>query len=514
MAEISLNQVLKQQQTLYTNIGTFSYIKSLGEGGNSYVFLFAKEDKNFAIKFLKPSDENKLKRFKDEYFCAMQIATHKNVVQAFHFDCISIDDENYFIIIMKSYEGTLNGIGNIEPHSEESKAKKGWKLFTDLASALQHLHKNKIIHRDVKPQNIFFDNLINEYVLGDLGIAHFSAEDFPKESRTKSAEKLANFSFSPPEQVDSKNPAREANDIYSLGQVLQWYLAGSIVRGLGRSRISTNQSPEKLIWLDSIIDISLRNDPNARFQSISDIYSHVESLKAPPPKNLWKPLHSFDDSIRRTFPRINGILSITDKNQIAKFFSNFHEQCTPDDFWYMSVEGGDNTYQLTIPINDEQWLFSNEEELDINKLIIYRDNHAPYKNFFVLLISPSKPFEIIDSDGKEIKRNIPEDWPTDRAVFWNGNYIDYNETRNGYYDFQGTVIPVERHLFHDRTRHLHKYAYIVVPEGTATAYMMDREPTERFLTSIVENSEITTSALEHYFKETRGQLHPEISKYM
>jgi serine/threonine protein kinase len=514
MAEISLNQLLKQQQTLHTNIGTFTYIKSLGEGGNSYVFLFAKEDKNFAIKFLKPNDDNKLKRFKDEFFCAMQISTHKNVAQAFHFDCISVNSENYFIIIMKSYEGTLNGIGNIEQDSQESKSVKGWKLFTELASALQHLHDNKIIHRDVKPHNIFFDNSINEYVLGDLGIAHFSAEDFPKESKTKPAERLANFSFSPPEQFNSKSPAREANDIYALGQVLQWFLAGSIVRGLGRSRISTNQSPKKLIWLDSIIDISLRNDPDTRFQSISDIYSYVESLKAPPPKNLWKVLHNFDDVIRKTFPKINKVLQIKDKVQIKKFLSNFHEQCKPDDFWYMTVDGGDNTYQLTTPIGNDCWLFGNEVEFHISELIIHRDNNALYRNFFVFLISPSKPFEIIDSDGKSVARVISEEWLTDTAVFWNGSYIDPDETKNGYYEINGESIPVDRGLFLDRMRHLQKFAYIVVPEGTPTAYMMDREPTQRLLASIIESSEITTFALEKYLKETRGNLHPEITKYM
>lgn len=256
--KMSLNKILKEQQTLNTNIGDFSYVKSLGEGGNSFVFLFKKGDQDFAIKFLKPSEESKLKRFKDEYFCAMQIATHENVVRAYHFDSVLVGDERYFIIVMRYYQGTLNSIGDVTSESDEVKGEKGWKLFCGLANALNHLHNNKIIHRDVKPQNIFFDEEIDKYVLGDLGIAHFSAEQFPKESRTKPSEKLANFSFSAPEQIDSKNPPRETYDIYSMGQVLQWYLTGALIRGLGRPQLSTLESPKKLQWLDSIIEKCLR----------------------------------------------------------------------------------------------------------------------------------------------------------------------------------------------------------------------------------------------------------------
>lgn len=513
MPETSLNKLLKEQQVLNTDIGVFSYVKSLGEGGNSFVFLFKKENIHFAIKFLKPSEESKLKRFKDEYFCAMQIATHENVVQAYHFDYVLVSNEKYFIIIMKHYQNTLNDIGNIASEGEEVKGEKAWKLFSDLVKALHHLHKNKIIHRDVKPQNIFFDNEVDGYVLGDLGIAHFSDDKFSKESRTKPSERMANFSYSAPEQIDSKNPARETNDIYSLGQVLQWYLTGTLIRGLGRTRVFNLESPEELKWLDSIIERCLRNAPDARFQSIPEIVSHVKELKAPPRKDYWKPIHEFDDAIRRSFPRINGTLSTGDRSSIERFFTNFHEQCEPDDFWYMTMEGGDSTYQRLIPFSDNKWLFCGYEELDIDKLIVYRDDHHPYKNFFVLLISPSKPFDIVDSNGNSLKRDVPQEWSTDLAVYWNGRYIDYKETKNGYYEFEGEVLTVDRESFSDRSRNLQKYAYIIVPLGTATAVMMDRMPTEKLLKAIVEHSDITDSALKEYLDATKSHHSTEIIMY-
>jgi serine/threonine protein kinase len=511
----SLNNILQERKTLQTNLGEFTFIKSLGEGGNSFVYLFEKGNKNFAIKFLKHNDDaKKLNRFKDEYFCAIQIATHKNIVQTYHFDSVSVNDDSYYIIVMRAYQKSLNDLGNIQRENEEFKNNNGWKLFQDLLQALKHLHENKIIHRDIKPQNIFFDQITEEFVIGDLGIAHFSDEDFPKEAKTNPAERLANFSFSAPEQVNSKDPAIEANDIYSLGQVMQWYLAGEIVRGLDRKKISNNQSPENLQWIDLVVSKCLKNHPSERFQSVNEIYTFLETLKTPPPKNLWNILHKFDNVIRRTFPRINGILSVSDKSQMRSFFLNFDKDCNPDDFWYMSVDEGDNTYQSLIELENGKWLFCKEEELNVEKLIIYRDSHSPYKNFFVLLISPSEPFELVDSAGEEIVRSITNEWSKDAAVLWNDKYIDSNETINGYYDNQGTVIPVSSELFSDRIRHLNRFAYIIVPEGTPTAFMMDRTPTGKFLQSIIQHSEIQASHLERYFKETRGHLSPEISRWM
>lgn len=515
MSDASLNKILRELQVLNTDLGDFSYIGSLGEGGNSFVFHYRKGSKDFAIKLLKPSDDRKLARFKDEYFCAVQIETQKNVAQMYHFDLVEIQQETFFAIVMKHYQGTLHKQGTIQNESATIKAEKGWKLFSELATALHHLHKNNIIHRDIKPQNIFFDESIDQFVLGDLGIAHFAAESFPKESITKPAERLANYSFSAPEQIDSKNPAKPSNDIYSLGQVLQWYLTGTMIRGLGRTRLSDSESPEKLRWLDSIIDKCLSNDPANRFQSITEIHKHVKDLSSSPiHKDYWVALHQLDNVIRETFPKIRGILIAEDKKYIHRFFSNFKSQCNPQDFWYMTMKGGDNTFEGLVPLDDQRWLLNKEVELAISKLIIYRDEHAPYKNFFVVLVSPDQPFEIVDSNGNRITRNIPKEWDTDIAVFWNERYIDSSETRNGYYETGEQVIPVTRDVFNDRIRHLKQYAYIIVPQGTATAVMNDRTPTEELLMSIVETGNLSKISLDKYLDNTRPHHSKEILMYV
>lgn len=512
-SKMSLSKILSNKKSIQTDIGDFEYVKNLGEGGNSFVFQFKKGNISFAIKFLKTKDSAKLNRFKDEFFCAAQIPSHKNIAKSYHFDKINIENEEYFIILMKHYGGTLSSEKTISDNDENTRSEKAWELFVCLANALAHLHSHRIIHRDIKPQNIFFDTDINEYVVGDLGIAHFSDEKFERNSKTTPSERMANFGFSAPEQINSKEPARESCDIYSLGQVIYWYLTGNTIRGLEMPPVANTNSPEKLKHLDSIIKKCLTNDPSKRFQSISEISEYLKKLKEPKRHDYWPAIHALDNSIRRSMPKINDTLEITDTKIINRFFNNFQEDCNADDFWYMSLEGGDNEFTGIEHISGSNYLFCKMTEINLSKLLVHRDTHYPYKNFFILLLDPSLPFELVDNEGQPLPRKLNSASKTDYATLWDEKYIDCNETNNGYYEHNGNVLEVDRNSFKDRIRHLEKYAYIVVPKGTATACMMDRTPTERFLERVVNSGCIETTSLATYKSETRSHHSREITIY-
>lgn len=510
---MSLSKKLSSKKTIQTDLGEFEYVGSLGEGGNSFVFQFKKGGTSFAVKFLKTSEESKLNRFKDEFFCSVQIPSHKNIARTYHFDKIDVEDEKYFIILMKYYDGTLSSEGVISTDDEDARSEKAWSLFACLARALTHLHSHEIIHRDLKPQNIFFDKSADEYVVGDLGIAHFSDDKFERDSKTKPSERMANFGFSAPEQINSKEPVKASCDIYSLGQVIYWYLTGNTIRGLEMHPIANSNSPEKLKHLSQILRKCLINDPVKRFQSMSEIFDFLKQLKQPSRPDYWKALHALDDSIRRSVPKIQGVLEITDTKVCNRFFKNFQEDCNFDDFWYMSLDGGDNELTGIEQLSDSNYLFCDMTEIRLSKLIIHRDSHYPYKNFFILLLAPSAPFDLVDNEGQPISRALGAERKTDYATLWGDKYIDCNETNNGYYEHKGDVLKVDRDSFKDRDRHLEKYAYIIVPKGTATACMMDRTPTERFLERVVNAGGIEPSSLETYKKETQSHHSSEITMY-
>ncbi|MGO7961185.1 hypothetical protein [Rhizobium leguminosarum] len=66
---------------------------------------------------------------------------------------------------------------------------------------------------------------------------------------------MANFAFSAPEQLISGNKPAETMDVFAVGQVLNWYLRGRIVRGSGRSAYSGSEN--ELAILDAIVGVEL-----------------------------------------------------------------------------------------------------------------------------------------------------------------------------------------------------------------------------------------------------------------
>lgn len=89
------------------------------------------------------------------------------------------------------------------------------RVGIDLCSALEQCGANNIIHRDIKPQNIFVSKYGN-YKLGDFGVAKVSAIK-------RSADKVGTYSYMAPEVYKGKS-YNERVDIYSLGMVLYWLL--------------------------------------------------------------------------------------------------------------------------------------------------------------------------------------------------------------------------------------------------------------------------------------------------
>lgn len=95
----------------------------------------------------------------------------------------------------------------------EMKVKDVIKLGTDILSALELAHSNKIIHRDIKDDNIFI-NKDENFKLGDFGIAKILKDT------SKAASMKGTPAFIAPEVYSGKEKYSSAIDLYSLGIVL------------------------------------------------------------------------------------------------------------------------------------------------------------------------------------------------------------------------------------------------------------------------------------------------------
>ena len=89
------------------------------------------------------------------------------------------------------------------------------KLGRDLCSALELCRKQNIVHRDVKPQNIFMSDS-GDFKLGDFGVAKTL-------ERTSGGTRIGTFKYMVPE-IYNGQPYGHSSDIYSLGMVLYWLL--------------------------------------------------------------------------------------------------------------------------------------------------------------------------------------------------------------------------------------------------------------------------------------------------
>ncbi len=87
------------------------------------------------------------------------------------------------------------------------------KLGKDLCNALHFCEQNRIIHQDIKPDNIFFDKENNVYKLGDFGIAQETGRATAKKGRP------GTLSYMSPE-VFQRSEVTHALDLYGLGMLL------------------------------------------------------------------------------------------------------------------------------------------------------------------------------------------------------------------------------------------------------------------------------------------------------
>ena len=98
------------------------------------------------------------------------------------------------------------------------------RIAVEVAEALSFAHERGVVHRDIKPDNILFEN--GRAIVADFGIARAVEESTSKDRLTASGVMVGTAQYMAPEQGDGKVLVDPRADIYSLGCVVYEMLAG------------------------------------------------------------------------------------------------------------------------------------------------------------------------------------------------------------------------------------------------------------------------------------------------
>ncbi|MFI5315158.1 MAG: protein kinase [Myxococcota bacterium] len=225
-------------------IGRFRVRRYIAGGGMAWVFevedpgLF---DARRALKLLKPgeTDVETLRRFRREAELLSKLQ-HPNLVHIYEFGEDPGTGCQYYTMdfvegrtLAQIHPDWLAGSPDGTP-SDARSLEQICRYFLEVLSALARLHAQEIVHRDIKPQNVFIDGH-GRAVLGDLGVAKLSSASGETQKGVAPGTPL----YMAPEQ-SLRFEASTRTDIFSLGLALYRVLTGRTVYDAALGADSTN----------------------------------------------------------------------------------------------------------------------------------------------------------------------------------------------------------------------------------------------------------------------------------
>jgi serine/threonine protein kinase len=278
--------------------------KIAGRGGMGEVWqaLDTHTQDTVAIKLLPPTGVMHLVRFEREAQLLLSLR-HPNIVKHLGHG----HEAKPYYIVMEWLEGEpLSARLKRGPLSIDSSI----HLLQTLAQALSFVHQQKIIHRDIKPQNIFLlpREGLPEIKLIDFGLAR---PTLGGDSLTQTGTVLGTLGYTAPEQARGTANIDERADIFSLGCVLFECLTGR-APFMGDNAVSIfakillEKSPSIRVhqpniptWLEALVEQMLSKAPEDRPQNAQEILQQIEAQS--PAQTRKSPALSIGDKERHLY---------------------------------------------------------------------------------------------------------------------------------------------------------------------------------------------------------------------
>ena len=256
--------------------------KLLGRGGFGVTFL-ARDRKLpssplCVIKQLCPKVQDQValqkarQRFEQEAKALGRLGSHSQIPQLLNY----FETGGEFYLVQEYIRGsTLNKELRQSGVFSEQKVKEFLQEFLPL---LRYVHKNRVIHRDIKPPNLLRCEEGGRLVLIDFGAIKERISTVEQSSIRTSTQFVGTIGFAPPEQL-SLRPVY-ASDIYAVGVTCLYLLTGKAPIEFDYE--STTGDIKWRNWVQvsehfgRVLDKMLRVSPCDRYQSAEDVLQALE----------------------------------------------------------------------------------------------------------------------------------------------------------------------------------------------------------------------------------------------
>jgi len=268
-------------------LGRYEIQRELGRGamGVVYLGLDPKISRRVAIKTFsyREFDSSQLETLKERFFREAEAAgrlNHPHIVTVY-----DVGEENDLAFIAMDYvEG--KSLDRFVAESGLLPISEVYEIIADVAEALAYAHQQNIVHRDIKPGNIMYDQSRGQVKVADFGIARIVDD-----SKTKTGDMLGSPVYMSPEQLKGAR-VTGASDIYSLGVTLYQLLTGTLpfngdsianlaYQILNKKYVSVRElRPELSPGVVRVVNKALQKEPGKRYESAMDMADAMRALQA------------------------------------------------------------------------------------------------------------------------------------------------------------------------------------------------------------------------------------------
>lgn len=259
--------------------GNYELLDVIGRGGMGIVYRARQvaADRTVALKVVRrdylesvaqDTKASALERFHQEVQATARLE-HKSIVSVYEVG--DVDGEPFFS--MQFIEGqSLAEILRDGPIPNREAA----QYMVDVARAVAEAHRQDILHRDIKPQNILIDRAADRALVADFGLAKVLSSN---EELTQSGDIMGSPPYMSPEQARDSSKVTTQSDIYAIGATVYHVLTGrppfQAATALQTMILVTDQEPVPPRQLNPAIDRDLETiclkclekEPGRRYDS-------------------------------------------------------------------------------------------------------------------------------------------------------------------------------------------------------------------------------------------------------